>query len=94
MDEEAAHLRARAAELRRLANDIESSPVMSLDRHAGRDTVVGPRFDDLLARLRVAQHGLHVHADELRWCAYRLDQRAGELEASAAREAIRAAGII
>ena len=92
MDPEASQLRARAAELRRLAAAIESSPVMSLDRYVGDDTVIGPRFDDLLARLRSCQHDLYGRAEELRSAAYRLVLRADELDAAALR-ALGGAGI-
>lgn len=95
MDPEASHLRARAAELRRLAAAIESSSVMSLDRYATEEAVIGQRFDDLLVRLRSCQHDLYSRSEELRWSAYQLELRADELDAAAARAAaLSAAGIV
>ena len=87
MDPEAARLRASADELRRLASAIEASPVMELDRYAGEDTVTGPRFDELLIRLRRCQHDLFAQAEELRWTAHRWHLQADELDAAALRAA-------
>lgn len=72
----AADLRERARRLRQLACLIESTPAMRLDLLAGDDTWRGPRprlCRDLLER-NLAQ--LHRAADDLRWHAYLLDQRA------------------
>ena len=76
-------LRQRAQHLRELAEAIERSPVMRLDRHADVDTWRGARPDLCRATLRANQHQLHAAADDLRWHAYRFEQQAQELEAIA-----------
>ncbi len=80
----AAELRARAHRLRQLAVAIEATPAMRLERFAGDDTWRGPRphlCRDLLRR-NLAQ--LHQAADDLRWRAYVLEERAAACEAAAA----------
>lgn len=76
-------LRHRAALLRDLAEGIEASPVMRLDRHGDVDTWRGPRPDLCRVTLAANQHQLHAAADDLRWHAYRFQQQAIELEAAA-----------
>jgi hypothetical protein len=76
-------LRQRAQHLRRLAEAIEASPVMRLDRYGDVDTWRGPRPDLCRATLAANQHQLHAAADDLRWHAYRFEQQAEELEAVA-----------
>lgn len=76
-------LRRRARHLRRLAEAIEASPVMRLDRHGDVDTWRGPRPDLCRATLARNQHQLHAAAENLREHAWRLDQQANELEALA-----------
>ena len=87
MHPESAALRLRANELRQVAVMIESSSVMTLDRHAGEDTVIGSRFDALLDELRRAQQELFASVDELRWRAYCLERDADDLDLAAARAA-------
>ena len=81
--ERANDLRLRARHLRRLAETIETSPVMRLDRHGDVDTWRGPRPDLCRTTLARNQHQLHAAADDLREHAWRLDQQAEELEAVA-----------
>jgi hypothetical protein len=81
--ERANDLRRRARHLRRLADAIEASPVMRLDRHGDVDTWRGPRPDLCRATLARNQHQLHAAADDLREHAWRLDQQAEELDALA-----------
>jgi hypothetical protein len=76
-------LRQRAHHLRRLAEAIEASTVMRLDRYGDVDTWRGPRPDLCRATLAANQHQLHAAADDLRWHAYRFEQQAEELEAVA-----------
>jgi hypothetical protein len=76
-------LRQRAHHLRRLAEAIEASPVMRLDRYGDVDTWRGPRPELCRATLAANQHQLHAAADDLRWHAYRFEQQAEELEAVA-----------
>jgi hypothetical protein len=87
MHPDSAALRLRANELRQVAVMIESSSVMTLDRHAGEDTVIGSRFDALLDELRRAQQELFASVDELRWRAYCLERDADDLDLAAARAA-------
>ena len=76
-------LRQRANHLRRLAEAIEASPVMRLDRYGDVDTWRGLRPDLCRATLAANQHQLHAAADDLRWHAYRFEQQAEELEVAA-----------
>ena len=76
-------LRQRARHLRRLADAIEASPVMRLDRYGDVDTWRGTRADLCRATLATNQHQLHAAADDLRWHAYRFEQQAQELDAVA-----------
>jgi hypothetical protein len=76
-------LRQRARHLRRLADEIETSPVMRLDRHGDVDTWRGPRPDLCRATLAHNQHQLHAAADDLREHAWQLERQAEELDAIA-----------
>jgi hypothetical protein len=76
-------LRQRAAHLRGLADAIEESPVMRLDRHGDVDTWRGRRPDLCRATLGVNQQQLYAAADRLRWHAYRFEQQAEDLDAVA-----------
>lgn len=76
-------LRRRAHHLRRLAENIEASPVMHLDRYGDADTWRGSRPELCRATLAANQHQLHSAADDLRSNAYRFEQQAQELEAVA-----------
>lgn len=76
-------LRQRARHLRSLAEAIEASPVMRLDRYGDVDTWRGPWPDLCRATLASNQHQLHAAADALRWHAYQFEQQAQELEAVA-----------
>jgi len=87
MHGDSAALRVRANEMRQVAVMIESSSVMTLDRHAGEETVIGSRFDALLDELRLAQQQLFASVDELRWRAYCLERDADDLDMAAARAA-------
>ncbi|MBA3801934.1 MAG: hypothetical protein H0X22_03380 [Acidimicrobiia bacterium] len=87
MHGDSAALRLRANEMRQVAVMIESSSVMTLDRHAGEETVIGSRFDALLDELRLAQQQLFASVDELRWRAYCLERDADDLDMAAARAA-------
>jgi len=87
MHGDSAALRLRANEMRQVAVMIESSSVMTLDRHAGEETVIGSRFDALLDELRLAQQQLFASVDELRWRAYCLERDADDLDMATARAA-------
>lgn len=73
-------LRWRALQLRRLADSIERSPVLTLDRHADTTVWNGPRPDFCVRELRAHQARLLHDADDLRWEAHLLEQRAAEVE--------------
>lgn len=75
--------RQRARHLRELADAIEASPVMRLDRFGDVDTWRGHRPELCRATLATNQHQLHAAADDLRWHAYRFEQQAEELDALA-----------
>jgi hypothetical protein len=84
-------LRQRAEHLRHLADAVEASPVMRLDRHGDVDTWRGARPELCRVTLARNQHQLHAAADDLREHAWRLGRQAEELEAIA-RAQIAAAG--
>ncbi len=73
-------LRQRARHLRHLADAIETSPVMRLDRYGGVDTWRGPRPELCRATLARNQHQLHAAVDDLREHAWWFDRQAQELE--------------
>lgn len=77
---EAAELRSRASRLRRLAEEIERSSVMDLDRAAGPATWQMPKAAMCEALLARNVQQLHHAADELRCTAMRLLRRADELD--------------
>ena len=72
-------LRQRAAELRRVAQQIERNPVMELDALAGDDTWRMPAADTCRALLRQDLHALHQVIDDLRLAAWRLEVSADAL---------------
>ena len=69
-------LRARAHELRRLAIEIERSPVLGLDQYAGDETWRGDRPHLCVALLRTQLARLRDSVDDLRWRASRFEQQA------------------
>jgi len=77
---ESEELRRRTVELRRLAEAIERTPLMTLDRDVGPDTWRSPAADDCRAQLSRDQLDLHRAAEDLRWSAYRLEREADELD--------------
>jgi len=84
IDPQAAVYRRRAAELRRLADRLDDSPVLTLHHWAGPGTWTSPRVEECRAQLTVDQAQIRVAADELRSEAWRFERRAEELEAAAA----------
>lgn len=79
-------LRRRARALRQLATQLESTPAMSLDSHAGHETWQTPRAELCRWILGSNQSQVHRAADELRWNAHRLEVRATEAEIAAATQ--------
>ncbi|MET0325862.1 MAG: hypothetical protein ABW122_06310 [Ilumatobacteraceae bacterium] len=84
IDPQAAVYRQRAAELRRLADRLDDSPVLTLHQWAGPETWTSPRVEEYRAQLTVDQAQIRDAADDLRREAWRFDRRADELEAAAA----------
>jgi hypothetical protein len=84
-DPEAAELRRRAQELRRLARDLEGSPLLSLHLWAGIDTWSSPRADECRDLLASDQSRLGGAVDDLLTHARWFERRADELDALAAR---------
>jgi hypothetical protein len=84
-DPEAAELRRRAQELRRLARDLEASPLHSLHLWAGVDTWSSPRADECRDLLTSDQSRLRRATDDLIAYARWLERRADERDALAAR---------
>lgn len=78
---EATALRRRAHALRAVAGQVEQSPVMTLERHAGDDTWRGRRPELCRTMLIANQAQLHREVEALRWQAYLLDQLASDIEA-------------
>jgi hypothetical protein len=79
----ATRLRLRARRLHELARTIESTPAMSLERHAGDDAWRGHRPSLCRTLLMSNQHQVHAAVEELRWSAHQLEQQADQLEAAA-----------
>ncbi len=83
-DPEAAELRRRAHELRRLARDLESSPLLSLHLWAGVETWSSPRADECRDLLTSDQSRVLGAVDDLLARARWFERRADELDAVAA----------
>jgi hypothetical protein len=83
IDPQAVEYRRRAAELRRLADRLDDSPVLTLHQWAGPETWTSPRVEQCRDQLTVDQAQIRVAADELRSEAWRLQRRAEDLEAAA-----------
>lgn len=84
IDPEAVEYRRRAAELRRLADRLDDSPVLTLHQWAGPETWTSPRVEQCRDQLTVDQAQIRDAADQLRSEAWRLQRRAEDLEAVAA----------
>ena len=80
---EAARLRARAGELRRLATDIEGMGVMRLGGLAGPSTWRGPGPELCERVLGVNQQQLRLAVEELRRRSSLLEHHAHEVESGA-----------
>jgi hypothetical protein len=84
-NQHASTLRARAAQLRALAVELERTPAMALERFAGPDTWRSPRADVCADELIADQTRMLHAADDLRWTALRLERSATDLECELAR---------
>ena len=84
IDQQAAEYRRRAVELRRLADRLDDSPVLTLHQWAGPETWTSPRVEECRAQLAVDQAQIRNAADDLRTEAWRLERRAEDLERRAA----------
>ena len=81
MSHHTAHmLRQRARHLRHLAIEIERSPVLCLHQHADEATWRGTHPQFCVNLLRTHQARLNSDAEDLRWQASLLEQRAAEAE--------------
>jgi hypothetical protein len=87
IDHEAAHLRRRAAELRRLAHHLAATPLDDLARWAGPDTWVSPRAAELCDQLALDRLRLLGAVDDLRLHARWLERQADAADAAAAAAA-------
>ena len=87
-DPQATEYRRRAAELRRLADRLDSSPLLTLHQWAGPETWTSPLVEECRAQLTVDQQTVRSAADELRDQAWRFERRAEALDAAAAAAAL------
>ena len=78
----AQQLRHRATTLRRLAREIEQSPVWQLDALAGEGTWRFPAADRCRETLAADLQALHQVVEDLRAVAWRLEQTADVLAAA------------
>jgi hypothetical protein len=78
------HLRDRAAALRELAAWLRGLRALELVRLAGSDTWLGPSPEQCRTDLLTMRRDLQGRADDLTVDAYRLEQRADELDRAAA----------
>ena len=83
MDVAAHRLRMRSAALRALADRLDDAPAATLTVVVGADTWQGPVADQLAAQGRRFRSRLIDAADDLRWQADLLDDRADSLDAVA-----------
>lgn len=83
--QDASTMRARAQHLRALAIELERTPAMALEHFAGADTWCSPRADTCRDQLIADQTRMFHAADDLRWTALRLEQRAADVEGELAR---------
>jgi hypothetical protein len=77
---EAQRLRWRCDDLRRLADAVERTQLLSLERHAGPETWRSAAAEQCVAELSDDQVRLFHAADDLRWMAWQLERQADELE--------------
>ena len=81
-DPNAAELRRRADELRRLATHLDATPVLAVLDRAGPDTWVSPRAEQLRAELGVDRRRLTEAVEDLRAHARHLERQAEAAEAA------------
>ena len=87
-DPHADEYRRRAAALRRMAAQLDDTPLLTLHRWAGDDTWTSPRVAACRDQLAGDQAGIRTAADDLRGHAWRFERRAETLEAAAALAAL------
>ena len=93
IDPQAVEYRRRAAELRRLADRLDDSPVLTLHQWAGPETWTSPRVEQCRDELALDQIRIRAAAEQLRSEAWRLQRRAEDLEVAAAVAAVAAPGV-
>lgn len=82
----AQHLRNRAWRVRAIAQHLDSAPLLSLDVYAGTDTWQCAAADEFLLAIMSFQDQVLGAAEDLRWQAWDLEQRAERQEAADAAE--------
>ena len=82
VDPNAADLRRRVAELRRLADHLAATPLREIADRAGPATWVSPRAEELRAQLDVDARRLRDSVDDLRDHARYLERQAEAVEAA------------
>jgi hypothetical protein len=87
-DPQADDYRRRAIELRRLANHLETTPLLSLHRWAEEDTWSSPRADECRDLLIADQSRVRRAVDDLRDQAWWYERQADHLDAAAAARAL------
>jgi hypothetical protein len=83
-DPQADEYRRRATELRRLANHLENTPLLSLHQWAGDDTWSSPGADECRDLLTADQSRVRRAVGDLRHQAWWYDRQAEHLDAEAA----------
>jgi hypothetical protein len=79
--------RRRAAALRRLADRMDDTPLLTLHEWAGGDTWVSPRAEELRSQLSTDQTRVRSAAIDLRYQAWWLERQAEALDDAAAAAA-------
>jgi hypothetical protein len=85
----AAELRRRVVELRRLAEHIAATPLREVVERAGPDTWISPRAEELRAELATDRRRLDDAVDDLRRHARHLERQAEALDAAASVVGVR-----
>lgn len=88
-DPNAAELRRRASELRRLAAHLDATPLPAVIDRAGPDTWVSPRAAQLRSELDVDRRRLADAVDDLRAHARHLERQAEAAEVAALLATVR-----
>jgi len=85
-DPQADEYRRRAADLRRLAAQLESVPLAEVESWAGPDTWTSPGADECRSLLARDRQRVDHAVDDLRHEAWTLERRAEAVDAAAAAQ--------